>query len=141
MSDAACEAIVTPFDISSDTTKVVLGCAFFIMFILVNSIEIIPFLPVGRGGSTMLVASLMVGTGVIPVDTFYNAIACNLPLLLLVWGTMIIANVLETQVVVCTTIVNPSWSLTFFFCVKGNMVSMIFWWMKRIENPSYALVL
>lgn len=88
-------------------------------FILLNSVDCVKLLPVGRGGATLLVATLMVVSGVLSSQSFYDAIACNLPLILLVFGTMIIAFLLEKQ---------------------GHLISVIFWVVDRSSCPVFALV-
>lgn len=76
---------------------VILGSLFFAVFVVLNSLERARCLPVGRLGSTMVAAFLMLAFQVLNPDAAYSAIGCNLPLLSFVWGSMVLAHYLTKQ--------------------------------------------
>eukprot|EP00425_Heterocapsa_triquetra_P035480 CAMPEP_0195125044 /NCGR_PEP_ID=MMETSP0448-20130528/132207_1 /TAXON_ID=66468 /ORGANISM="Heterocapsa triquestra, Strain CCMP 448" /LENGTH=468 /DNA_ID=CAMNT_0040162669 /DNA_START=22 /DNA_END=1424 /DNA_ORIENTATION=+ len=79
----------------ADPGTVVLGCIAFAAFAVLNSVERVPFLPVGRRGSSLVGALLMIVFRVVPSDTVLAGLGKNLPLLALVWGTMVLSHYLE----------------------------------------------
>lgn len=74
-------------------TKVVLGSIAFAVFWVMAVFPAVPFLPIGRTAGTLLGAMLMVIFGVITPDQAYDAI--DLPILGLLFGTMVVSVYLE----------------------------------------------
>ncbi|XP_064975276.1 silicon efflux transporter LSI2-like isoform X1 [Musa acuminata AAA Group] len=73
--------------------KVVLGCIAFGVFWVLAVFPAVPFLPVGRTAGSLLGAMLMVIFRVISPDDAYDAI--DLPILGLLFGTMVVSVFLE----------------------------------------------
>ncbi|KAK9276027.1 hypothetical protein L1049_005558 [Liquidambar formosana] len=73
--------------------KVVLGSVAFAIFWVLAVFPAVPFLPIGRTAGSLLGAMLMVLFGVITPDQAYAAI--NLPILGLLFGTMVVSVYLE----------------------------------------------
>ncbi|GMJ14942.1 hypothetical protein like AT1G02260 [Hibiscus trionum] len=74
--------------------KVVLGSVAFVFFWVLAVFPAVPFLPVGRTAGSLLGAVLMVLFRVITPDEAYAAI--DLPILGLLFGTMVVSAYLET---------------------------------------------
>lgn len=79
----------------ADPATVLLGCIAFATFAVLNSVERVPLLPVGRTGSSLVGALLMVIFGVIPSDSVIAGLGKNLSLLALVWGSMVLGYALD----------------------------------------------
>ncbi|XP_065869474.1 silicon efflux transporter LSI2 [Euphorbia lathyris] len=77
----------------ASTEKVVLGSIAFAMFWVLAVFPAIPFLPVGRTAGSLLGAMLMVLFRVLTPDQAYAAI--DLPILGLLFGTMVVSVYLE----------------------------------------------
>ncbi|XP_043697761.1 silicon efflux transporter LSI2 [Telopea speciosissima] len=75
------------------TVKVVLGSIAFAIFWVLAVFPAVPFLPVGRTAGALLGAMLMVIFGVITPEQAYAAI--DLPILGLLFGTMVVSVYLE----------------------------------------------
>ncbi|KAI4347574.1 hypothetical protein L6164_008376 [Bauhinia variegata] len=75
------------------TPKVVLGSIAFLIFWVLAVFPAVPFLPVGRTAGSLLGAMLMVVFRVISPDQAYAAI--DLPILGLLFGTMVVSVYLE----------------------------------------------
>jgi len=73
--------------------KVVLGSIAFAIFWILAVFPAVPFLPIGRTAGSLLGAMLMVIFGVISPDEAYAAI--DLPILGLLFGTMVVSVYLE----------------------------------------------
>eukprot|EP00897_Mesotaenium_endlicherianum_P005451 jgi/Mesen1/4934/ME000246S04160 len=73
--------------------KVVLGCAAFTLFWLTAVVPSNPCLPIGRTGGALLSAALMVVLQVLSADDAFAAI--DLPVLALLFGTMLLSAYLE----------------------------------------------
>lgn len=73
--------------------KVVLGCVAFLMFWILAVFPAVPFLPIGRTAGSLLGAMLMVIFRVISPDQAYEAV--DLPILGLLFGTMVVSIYLE----------------------------------------------
>ncbi|THU69244.1 hypothetical protein C4D60_Mb08t12370 [Musa balbisiana] len=73
--------------------KVVLGCIAFGVFWVLAVFPAVPFLPIGRTAGSLLGAMLMVIFRVISPDDAYDAI--DLPILGLLFGTMVVSVFLE----------------------------------------------
>lgn len=73
--------------------KVVLGCIAFLMFWILAVFPAVPFLPIGRTAGSLLGAMLMVIFRVISPDQAYAAV--DLPILGLLFGTMVVSIYLE----------------------------------------------
>eukprot|EP00122_Pirum_gemmata_P007475 Pgem_evm1s6862 len=93
---AGCAAIEMPEGINSNTYKVVVGCIWFCLFLIINNSQS-RYNWVGRPGATLVAGTLMVIFVVIKVETVYNVIGCNLPLLFVVIGNMVFVYFLETR--------------------------------------------
>lgn len=77
----------------ASTPKVILGCVAFVIWWMLAVFPAVPFLPVGRTAGSLLGATLMVVFQVIsPNDAFA---AVDLPILGLLFGTMVISVYLE----------------------------------------------
>ncbi|XVE58506.1 hypothetical protein DITRI_Ditri04bG0174900 [Diplodiscus trichospermus] len=77
----------------ASSVKVVLGSFAFAIFWVLAVFPTVPFLPVGRTAGSLLGAMLMVLVGIITPDQAYNAI--DLPILGLLFGTMVVSVYLE----------------------------------------------
>lgn len=77
----------------ASTEKVILGSIAFAIFWVLAVFPSVPFLPVGRTAGSLLGAMLMVIFGVITPDEAYAAI--DLPILGLLFGTMVVSVYLE----------------------------------------------
>ena len=77
----------------SPTVKVVLGSLSFAIFWILAVFPAVPFLPIGRTAGSLLGAMLMVIFQVISPDQAYAAI--DLPILGLLFGTMVVSVYLE----------------------------------------------
>ncbi|XP_021295911.1 putative transporter arsB [Herrania umbratica] len=77
----------------ASSVKVVLGSIAFAMFWVLAVFPAVPFLPVGRTAGSLLGAMLMVLFRVITPDQAYDAI--DLPILGLLFGTMVVSVYLE----------------------------------------------
>ncbi|WRX17343.1 Citrate transporter-like domain - like 4 [Theobroma cacao] len=77
----------------ASSVKVVLGSIAFAIFWVLAVFPAVPFLPVGRTAGSLLGAMLMVLFGVITPDQAYDAI--DLPILGLLFGTMVVSVYLE----------------------------------------------
>lgn len=77
----------------ASTVKVVLGCIAFGIFWVLAVFPAVPFLPIGRTAGSLLGAMLMVIFQVITPDQAYTAI--DLPILGLLFGTMVVSVFLE----------------------------------------------
>ncbi|KAI3856772.1 hypothetical protein MKX03_022386 [Papaver bracteatum] len=77
----------------ASTEKVALGSIAFGIFWMLAVFPAVPFLPIGRTAGSMLGAMLMVMFRVLSPDQAYSAI--NLPILGLLFGTMIVSTYLE----------------------------------------------
>ncbi|KAJ3689118.1 hypothetical protein LUZ61_018282 [Rhynchospora tenuis] len=75
------------------TTKVVLGSIAFGIFWVLAVFPAVPFLPIGRTAGSLLGAMLMVLLRVLSADEAYASI--NLPILGLLFGTMVVSVYLE----------------------------------------------
>jgi Citrate transporter len=75
------------------THKVVLGSFAFSVFWILAVFPAVPFLPIGRTAGSLLGAMLMVVFGVMSPDQAYDAI--DLPILGLLFGTMVVSAFLE----------------------------------------------
>jgi Na+/H+ antiporter NhaD/arsenite permease-like protein len=75
------------------TYKVVLGSFAFSIFWVLAVFPAVPFLPIGRTAGSLLGAMLMVVFGVLSPDQAYAAI--DLPILGLLFGTMVVSAFLE----------------------------------------------
>lgn len=75
------------------TVKLVLGCIAFGIFWVLAVFPAVPFLPIGRTAGSLLGAMLMVLFQVISPDQAYAAI--DLPILGLLFGTMVVSVYLE----------------------------------------------
>uniref|UniRef100_A0A0D9VMU2 Citrate transporter-like domain-containing protein n=1 Tax=Leersia perrieri TaxID=77586 RepID=A0A0D9VMU2_9ORYZ len=75
------------------TVKVALGTAAFGIFWVLAVFPAVPFLPIGRTAGSLLGAMLMVLFGVITADDAYAAV--DLPILGLLFGTMVVSVYLE----------------------------------------------
>lgn len=75
------------------TSKVVLGCIAFSIFWVMAVFPKVTFLPIGRTAGTLLSASLMVVFKVLSPDEAFKSI--DLPILALLFGTMIVGAYLE----------------------------------------------
>ena len=73
--------------------KVILGSISFVIFWVLAVSPSVPFLPIGRTAGSLLGAMLMVIFQVITADEAYEAI--NLPILGLLFGTMVVSTYLE----------------------------------------------
>ncbi|XP_074556761.1 silicon efflux transporter LSI2-like [Curcuma longa] len=73
--------------------KVVLGSIAFGIFWILAVFPAVPFLPIGRTAGSLLGAMLMVAFRVIPPEEAYDAI--DLPILGLLFGTMVVSIFLE----------------------------------------------
>lgn len=77
----------------ASTVKVVLGCIAFGFFWMLAVFPAVPFLPIGRTAGALFGAMLMVIFRVISPDEAYEAI--DLPILGLLFGTMVVSVYLE----------------------------------------------
>ncbi|KAH9299947.1 hypothetical protein KI387_011530 [Taxus chinensis] len=77
----------------ASTPKVVLGCIGFLLFWILAVFPAVPFLPIGRTAGSLLGAMLMVVFQVLSPDQAYEAI--DLPILGLLFGTMVVSVYLE----------------------------------------------
>ncbi|CAN6293374.1 unnamed protein product [Urochloa humidicola] len=77
----------------ASTEKVVLGCIAFGIFWVLAVFPSVPFMPVGRTAGSLLGAMLMVLFRVMSPDDAYKAI--DLPILGLLFGTMVVSIFLE----------------------------------------------
>ncbi|GMY07247.1 silicon efflux transporter LSI2-like [Fagus crenata] len=77
----------------ASTVKVVLGSIAFAIFWVLAVFPAVPFLPIGRTAGSLLGAMLMVVFGVLTPDKAYDAI--DLPILGLLFGTMVVSIYLE----------------------------------------------
>ncbi|AQK65218.1 silicon efflux transporter LSI2 isoform X2 [Zea mays] len=77
----------------ASTDKVVLGCVAFSIFWVLAVFPSVPFMPVGRTAGSLLGAMLMVLFRVMTPDEAYKAI--DLPILGLLFGTMVVSIFLE----------------------------------------------
>lgn len=77
----------------ASTSKVVLGSIAFATFWVLAVFPAVPFLPIGRTAGSLLGAMLMVIFRVISPDLAYSAI--DLPILGLLFGTMVVSAYLE----------------------------------------------
>ncbi|KAM0824303.1 hypothetical protein ACQ4PT_070286 [Festuca glaucescens] len=77
----------------ASTPKVVLGCVAFVIFWVLAVFPSVPFLPVGRTAGSLLGAMLMVLFRVMTPEEAYAAI--DLPILGLLFGTMVVSIFLE----------------------------------------------
>ncbi|CAM0943207.1 unnamed protein product [Alopecurus aequalis] len=75
------------------TVKVALGTASFAIFWVLAVFPAVPFLPIGRTAGSLLGAMLMVLFNVITADEAYAAV--DLPILGLLFGTMVVSVYLE----------------------------------------------
>ncbi|XP_004240725.1 silicon efflux transporter LSI2-like isoform X1 [Solanum lycopersicum] len=75
------------------TVKVGLGSVGFVVFWVLAVFPAVPFMPIGRTAGSLLGAMLMVVFGVITPDQAYAAI--DLPILGLLFGTMVVSVYLE----------------------------------------------
>jgi len=75
--------------------KVVLGSVAFAIFWILAVFPAVPFLPIGRTAGSILGATLMVIFKVITPKEAYSAINLNLPVLGLLFGTMVVSIYLE----------------------------------------------
>ncbi|KAJ3672198.1 hypothetical protein LUZ60_006919 [Juncus effusus] len=75
------------------TSKVILGSIAFGFFWVLAVFPAVPFLPIGRTAGSLLGAMLMVVLRVMSADEAYEAI--NLPILGLLFGTMVVSIYLE----------------------------------------------
>uniref|UniRef100_A0ACD5YWF2 Uncharacterized protein n=1 Tax=Avena sativa TaxID=4498 RepID=A0ACD5YWF2_AVESA len=75
------------------TVKVALGTAAFAIFWVLAVFPAVPFLPIGRTAGSLLGAMLMVLFNVITADEAYAAV--DLPILGLLFGTMVVSVYLE----------------------------------------------
>ncbi|XP_061947124.1 silicon efflux transporter LSI2-like isoform X2 [Populus nigra] len=75
--------------------KVVLGSVAFAIFWILAVFPAVPFLPIGRTAGSILGATLMVIFEVITPKEAYSAINLNLPVLGLLFGTMVVSIYLE----------------------------------------------
>ncbi|EEC74268.1 hypothetical protein OsI_09493 [Oryza sativa Indica Group] len=75
------------------TVKVALGTAAFGIFWVLAVFPAVPFLPIGRTAGSLLGAMLMVLFGVMSADEAYAAV--DLPILGLLFGTMVVSVYLE----------------------------------------------
>ncbi|XP_010255318.1 PREDICTED: putative transporter arsB [Nelumbo nucifera] len=75
------------------SVKVVLGSVAFFIFWVLAVFPAVPFLPIGRTAGSLLGAMLMVVFRVITPDQAYDAI--DLPILGLLFGTMVVSTYLE----------------------------------------------
>ncbi|TVU27670.1 hypothetical protein EJB05_19166 [Eragrostis curvula] len=73
--------------------KIALGCAAFAIFWVLAVFPAVPFLPIGRTAGSLLGAMLMVLLGVMTADEAYAAV--DLPILGLLFGTMVVSVYLE----------------------------------------------
>ncbi|CAN6239000.1 unnamed protein product [Urochloa humidicola] len=73
--------------------KVALGCGAFAIFWVLAVFPAVPFLPIGRTAGSLLGAMLMVLLGVTTADEAYAAV--DLPILGLLFGTMVVSVYLE----------------------------------------------
>ncbi|RWV95154.1 hypothetical protein GW17_00042244, partial [Ensete ventricosum] len=85
--------IRSPDMVLAPTSKVVLGSVAFGIFWVLAVFPAVPFLPIGRTAGSLLSAMLMVIFGVISPDEAYAAI--DLPILGLLFGTMVVSAYLE----------------------------------------------
>ncbi|GMJ10890.1 hypothetical protein like AT1G02260 [Hibiscus trionum] len=74
--------------------KVILGSVAFAIFWVLAVFPAVPCLPIGRTAGSLLGAILMVIFQVLSVDQAYEAI--DLPILVLLFGTMVVSGYLET---------------------------------------------
>jgi hypothetical protein len=77
----------------ASTPKVVLGCVAFVIFWVLAVFPSVPFMPVGRTAGSLLGAMLMVLFRVMTPEEAYAAI--DLPILGLLFGTMVVSIFLE----------------------------------------------
>lgn len=77
----------------ASTAKVILGSFAFCIFWVLAVFPAVPFLPIGRTAGSLLGAMLMVVFGVLSPDQAYDAI--DLPILGLLFGTMVVSAFLE----------------------------------------------
>lgn len=77
----------------ASTTRVVLGSVAFSIFWVLAVFPAVPFLPIGRTAGSLLGAMLMVVFRVISPDEAYASI--DLPILGLLFGTMVVSTFLE----------------------------------------------
>ncbi|CAM0876693.1 unnamed protein product [Alopecurus aequalis] len=77
----------------ASTPKVVLGCVAFVIFWVLAVFPSVPFMPVGRTAGSLLGAMLMVLFRVVTPEEAYAAI--DLPILGLLFGTMVVSIFLE----------------------------------------------
>ncbi|XP_057815859.1 silicon efflux transporter LSI2 isoform X2 [Cryptomeria japonica] len=77
----------------ASTPKVVLGCIGFVVFWILAVFPAVPFLPIGRTAGSVLGALLMVIFQVLSPDQAYAAV--DLPILGLLFGTMVVSVYLE----------------------------------------------
>ncbi|KAL6842426.1 hypothetical protein ACP4OV_027853 [Aristida adscensionis] len=77
----------------ASTDKVVLGCVAFVIFWVLAVFPSVPFMPVGRTAGALLGAMLMVIFRVMTPEQAYAAI--DLPILGLLFGTMVVSIFLE----------------------------------------------
>ncbi|XWS61198.1 hypothetical protein CRYUN_Cryun07bG0105100 [Craigia yunnanensis] len=73
--------------------KVILGSIAFAIFWVLAVFPAVPFLPIGRTAGSLLGGMLMVIFQVVTVDQAYEAI--DLPILGLLFGTMVVSGYLE----------------------------------------------
>lgn len=79
--------------VMAPTVKVGLGSVGFVVFWVLAVFPAVPFMPIGRTAGSLLGAMLMVVFGVITPDQAYAAI--DLPILGLLFGTMVVSVYLE----------------------------------------------
>jgi Na+/H+ antiporter NhaD/arsenite permease-like protein len=79
----------------ASTAKLVLGSIAFAIFWVLAVFPAVPFLPIGRTAGSLLGAKLMVVFEVLTPDQAYAAIHSNLPILGLLFGTMVVSIYLE----------------------------------------------
>jgi len=80
-----------------DQFEVVMGCFAFGIFVVLNACERLSCLPVGRMGSSLVGAFLMITFGVVCRRHVLHVLGDNMPLLALVWGTMVLSHFLTTH--------------------------------------------
>jgi len=118
-----------------ELTTVVFGCFAFACFVILNSFERLPCLPVGRIGSSMVSSLLMIMSGVVHTEKVLPMLGQNLPLLTLVWGTMVLSHKLQQHGrllvgidKVCTWRSNGPWDTCWRLSVATSMVSAFIGW-------------
>eukprot|EP01134_Creolimax_fragrantissima_P004018 CFRG4018T1 len=91
-TDVPLDSTFTPL---ANTETIVYGCLIFVLFWIVISFQIIPFLPVGRVTGSLITALLMVVFGVLSVDEAIEAI--DVSTLMTLFGTMLISSFLRSR--------------------------------------------